>query len=173
MITLTEHGKSIIDLVNAKWNPEVYTFGNGGSCSIANHMEVDWTKNSGGVWSVRSLCANTAMIMMIANDYGYSYTCSKQLEWLFRATFGQTKFCTLVPLVLVSSSGNSKNVIKAAKTAKRLGLRVIGFTGFDGGELKKLSDLSIHIDSTDYGAIEDYHSNVMHEVARQLKALRK
>jgi D-sedoheptulose 7-phosphate isomerase len=139
----------------------VYTFGNGGSCTIANHMEVDWTKNSNGFIETRSLCSNTAMIMMIANDYGYEETGAKQIEWM--------AFQDAV-VVLVSSSGNSPNIIKTAKAAKTKGCRVIGFTGFSGGELKTLSDVSVHIDSNDYGVVEDYHSQVMHEVARMLKA---
>jgi D-sedoheptulose 7-phosphate isomerase len=140
--------------------PNVYTFGNGGSCAIANHMAVDWTKNSGFELGVMSLCANAAMLTMIANDYGFEHTCSKQLLPLANNSV----------LVLISSSGNSKNIVAAAKAAQSFGIEVLGFTGFDGGELKKLSDVNVHIDSKDYGVVEDYHCNVMHEVARMLRS---
>lgn len=144
---------------NDLWS--LYTFGNGGSATIANHMAVDWVKNSAGKLAVESLCANVGMIMMIANDYGYSETCAQQLLW--RRVGGPA-------LILISSSGKSPNIIEAAKMAKSLRMPIIGFTGFDGGELKNLSDISVHINSKDYEEAEDYHQMVMHQVSRLLRA---
>lgn len=140
----------------------VYTFGNGGSASIANHMACDWTKSTGGVFRVISLAANPSMIMAIANDCGYEETCRAQLDWLMDGE---------ETVVLVSSSGNSPNIVKAAEFVKDCGCTLIGFTGFDGGALKQLCDISVHIDSNDYGVIEDYHSQVMHEVVRQINSM--
>lgn len=141
----------------------IYTFGNGGSASIANHMACDWMKScwDANPLKVISLCSNMPLMTAIANDFGYEYTASKQIEWLANKK-------SIV--VLVSSSGKSPNVIEAALKAKRLGCLLIGFTGFKGGELRLLADVSIHIESDDYGIVEDYHSQVMHEVVRLLKA---
>lgn len=147
-----------------KTNCIIYTFGNGGSASIANHMACDWMKGTydpnGFILKVISLCSNMPLITALANDFGYEETCAKQIEYLCHSKN---------TLILISSSGKSANVVKAAIKAKKLGLTVIGFTGFDGGLLKPLSDISVHLDSDDYGEVEDYHSQVMHEVARQLR----
>lgn len=139
----------------------VFVFGNGGSCAIANHLETDWIKNGArhSVY-VRSLCSNPSMITMVANDYGFENVCKWQLE--------NTPLQKDDVLLVISSSGNSKNVVEAAKYMRE-DHTVIAFTGFDGGALKPLSAVSVHIESDDYGVIEDYHSNVMHEVVRMLK----
>ncbi len=146
-------------------NSGSFVFGNGGSAAIANHMECDITKSTDGKTRVVSLCANSSMLTAIGNDLGYDETCATQLRWRNSGTRPNR-------VILISSSGTSKNIVKAAKQAKAQGAMLIGFTGFDGGPLKKLADISIHIDSKDYGEIEDYHSNVMHEIVRQLKELK-
>ncbi len=146
----------------------IYTFGNGGSASIADHMACDWMKgtytNKPGCKSLRviSLSSNGALLSAIANDMGYEETGSRQIQWLADAWD---------IIVLISSSGTSKNIVKAAEEARRKGCILIGFTGFTGGSLKQWADVSVHCDSDDYGVIEDYHSNVLHEVARQLRQI--
>lgn len=153
--------KKVFDVIKSCKTP-VYTFGNGGSTTIANHMEVDWTKCSQFKLQVRSLCSNPAMLTMIANDYGFVNVCSLQLRAVRQPGV----------LILISSSGDSPNVVTTAAMFKAApGWSVIGFTGFSGGGLKNRSDISVHINSKDYGVIEDYHSNVMHEVARMLKEI--
>jgi phosphoheptose isomerase len=153
--------KRLIDFVNSV-EPSgcFYTFGNGGSASIAEHMACDWMKGTDSKWVVVSLSSNGPLLSAIGNDMGYEYTCLAQLRWLPKAHF----------VVLISSSGNSPNIVKAAQWVKKSGMKLIGFSGFGGGKLKELSDCSISIDSTDYGVCEDYHSNVMHEVLSQLRA---
>lgn len=136
-------------------------FGNGGSASIANHMACDWMKGSNGRIIMESLCANTALLTAIGNDMGYDETCAAQIRW--------TRKHITNPVILISSSGSSKNIVKAAKLIRERERPLIAFTGFDGGPLKKLATTSVHIDSQDYGEIEDYHSQVMHEVARMLR----
>ena len=69
-------------------------------------------------------------------------------------------------LILISSSGNSPNIIEAVKYAQSKQCLVIGLTGFDGGELKKLADVSLHVDSQNYGVIEDCHQSIMHIIAQ-------
>lgn len=138
----------------------IYTFGNGGSASIAEHMACDWMKGTNGMFQVVSLSSNGPLLSAIANDCGYDQTCAKQLEW-------QANPEDIV--VLISSSGKSENIVKAAEMALFLGCELIGFTGFSGGPLKELADISVHISSDDYGIVEDYHSTVMHQVLRDLR----
>lgn len=142
----------------------IYTFGNGGSAAIANHMACDWMKLSDGYFNVTSLTANTSLLTAIGNDLGYNEVLSAQVRW---------QITPLDLLVLVSSSGNSLNIQHGVAAAIELGAKVLGFTGFDGGFLRYHADISVHIDTVDYGVAEDYHSNVMHEVARLITKEKK
>lgn len=135
--------------------------GNGGSAAIANHIEADWVKCSNGRLEMLSFCSNPSMLTMIANDYGYEYSFSWQVE---------SRFPLMTHIILISSSGNSPNILQAARLCKKDGIKVIGLTGFNGGELKKLADVSIHINSKDYEEAEDYHMQVLHEVSRMLRS---
>ena len=67
-------------------------------------------------------------------------------------------------LIIISSSGNSKNVINLANWAKKNKVFSISFTGFDGGKLKKISNLNIHINIKNYGLVEDSHHILMHAI---------
>ena len=71
-------------------------------------------------------------------------------------------------LIIISSSGNSKNVKEVVKFAKKKGVKIIGFSGFDGGFLKKNSDISIHINANNYGISEDSHHILMHVILQYL-----
>jgi D-sedoheptulose 7-phosphate isomerase len=72
-------------------------------------------------------------------------------------------------VILISSSGNSPNVIKAAEYAKQKGMIVIGVTGFQGGKLKEMSDYSAHIQSKSYEIAEDIHGIFGHFLATVLR----
>ena len=74
--------------------------------------------------------------------------------------------------VIISGSGNSPNVIKAANFAKSKGAVTVGMTGFTGGKLRKLVDICLHIDSGQYGVIEDLHMAVGSILAFYLKQRR-
>ena len=67
-------------------------------------------------------------------------------------------------LIAISCSGNSKNITKAVKYAKKQGSKIIGITGFDGGKLKEKSDISFHIktEKDEYGLVEDAHMILDH-----------
>jgi phosphoheptose isomerase len=104
------------------------------------------------------LTSNTALLTAIANDFNYSQTFSFQLE-LANLTADDV-------VLLISSSGNSENVIQAAEFAKAKGVKVIGLTGFSGGKLKTTADISLHIDCDNYGVVEDCHQSIMHVLAQ-------
>lgn len=132
--------------------------GNGGSAAIANHAECDWMKATSFNKDFRSLCANTSVLTMIANDYGYNEVFAKQLA-------AYNPDC----LVLISSSGESENIKKAAAWASKRGVPVIGMSGFyHENSLSKFSTVGLWVNSDDYGVIEDKHSNYMHYISREL-----
>lgn len=143
----------------------IFVAGNGGSASICEHMQCDWLKGVGAVTKnpldVHSLVSNTALLTAIGNDYGYQHVFSSQLR-----LHGISNAITL----LISSSGNSPNIIEAIKQAKELEHTVVGFSGFDGGKLKKKSDISIHVPIHNYGVVEDVHQMLMHSIAQHMIA---
>lgn len=136
----------------------LYVAGNGGSASIANHMACDFMNV--GIPTI-SLSANPSLLTMIANDYGYEDVFNYQLLLLYRPND---------MVLLVSSSGNSKNIIKAAHLALERELTLISFTGFDGGKLKELSNINYHVDSKDYGHVETEHTRFFHQITKTIKA---
>jgi D-sedoheptulose 7-phosphate isomerase len=138
-------------------NKTVFIAGNGGSSSIAEHASCDLIKGtfvkSKFSLSVCSLVSNGALISAISNDYGHDKIFSFQLEALGKE--GDL-------LVLISSSGNSENLINAVRIAKAMNIKTIALTGFDGGILSKIVDLSLHVAICHYGIVEDAHSGLFH-----------
>ncbi|MBI3319301.1 MAG: SIS domain-containing protein [Candidatus Omnitrophica bacterium] len=120
--------------------------GNGGSAAIASHCAVDFTKNAG----IRCVNFNEAdLITCLANDYGYERWLQKALE--FYADDGDV-------VILISSSGKSPNMIRAAQYAAARGLEVVTFTGFAADNpLKTLGQLNFWIKSRAYNIIEMVH----------------
>ncbi len=138
---------------NRETDKRIFFIGNGGSASTASHFANDLgigTKFKEKPLNVLSLCDNQSLITAVGNDYGFEFIFSKQLE--------MHKFSNEV-LVCISVSGNSPNIIKAVEYAKNKGGTVVGLTGFDGGKLKKLSDIAIHVSTNpgEYGPTEDLH----------------
>lgn len=156
--------RRVVDCLNTYKPLNIFTFGNGGSASIAEHMACDWMKSADTGLRVISLSSNNSLLSAIGNDMGYENTCVAQLEWL-------AEDCDVV--VLISSSGTSPNIVKAVEYCASKGIVCIGFSGFSGGPLRKDSYLSVHADAFDYGEVENYHHAVMHEVVRVLKARKK
>jgi phosphoheptose isomerase len=145
----------------------VFSCGNGGSASIANHLQCDHTKNVGKSTDlcprVMSLSVNVEVITAIANDHAYADVFTHQLRSQSRP--GDV-------LVAVSSSGRSANIVTALSWARDHGLRTISITGFDGGEARTIADVSIHVNCTNYGVIEDLHQAIMHALAQYIRQSR-
>jgi len=120
--------------------------GNGGSAAIASHVSVDFTKAAG----IRAINFNEAdLLTCFANDYGYERVFEKAVD--FYSDEGDL-------LILISSSGNSANVINAAERVKKLNLEVITFSGFDSNNaLRKLGDINFWVDSKAYNIVEMTH----------------
>ena len=143
----------------------VYIIGNGGSASTASHMAVDL-----GVGSLRrqnpvrciSLVENSGVLTATGNDIEFNSIFAQQIKLLGRA--GDV-------LVCFSASGNSENLIEGVLSAKKLGVITVGITGFDGGKLKNICDLSIHVTTKigSYGVVEDVHSSISHVLTEVIR----
>lgn len=141
----------------------IFVAGNGGSAAISEHLSCDWQK---GVYvsngfpgpKVQCLTSNVSLFTAISNDFGYAKSFSFQLEL--------AGLNAKDVVLLISSSGNSENILHAAVYAKEKGAKVVGFSGFDGGKLKALADVSIHVPFHNYGLVEDAHQVIMHVLAQ-------
>ena len=139
----------------------VYICGNGGSAANAIHMANDFHYGIGACGSnpqipglrVEALPANTAILTCLANDTGYENIYANQL---------QVKGRKDDLLIVLSGSGNSKNVIEALKVARKLKMKSFALLAFDGGECKKLADKAIHFEIDDMQIAEDTQLVVGH-----------
>jgi D-sedoheptulose 7-phosphate isomerase len=142
----------------------VFVCGNGGSAAISNHLHCDFLK---GIQTgtdrrprVVSLSANIETITAIANDIDYAEVFAYPLRTLARR--GDA-------LITISASGDSENVVRAARWARENGVWTIALTGFSGGRTGPAADVNIHVPADNYGVIEDLHQSVMHILAQFLR----
>ncbi len=147
-----------------KHQSKILCCGNGGSSAIAEHFVCDFVKgvstNTTLVPIIHSLTSNVPILTAIANDISYEESFSYQLR-----RYGSEGDI----LICISSSGNSPNIIRAIEEAQRIGMQVISLVGFDGGQAKKLSDYTIHVDVHNYGVVEDIHQSFMHILAQYIR----
>ncbi|MBM3946935.1 MAG: SIS domain-containing protein [SAR202 cluster bacterium] len=142
----------------------VYVMGNGGSASTASHMTTHLQEgwDGQGTGGLRAVCLtdNTSRLTAVANDVSYDVVFTAQLNGMVRA--GDV-------VVLISGSGNSPNVVNAARMAKESGARVIGITGFGGGKLHAMSDCGVMLSLRRYGPVEDVHVTLAHLIPQLLR----
>ena len=147
-----------------KLKKNIFIIGNGGSSSTAAHMQNDLNfdilKRSKTKKSFRfiNLSDNAPSITAIANDLSYDEIFSKQIQ-----IYGNKNDMVLV----ISASGNSKNLVKAVKISKKMGINTFGLLGFDGGILKKNCDNYVLVPSDigEYGIVEDIHLIINHLIS--------
>ena len=142
----------------------VYFIGNGGSAATASHFANDiqiGTRSAGKPFRVQSLTDNVAILTAVGNDYGYEHIYVKQLEALVVEND---------VVVAISASGNSPNVIRGIEFAKTKKCITVSLTGFDGGQLQKMTDLNVHVPSNkgEYGPVEDFHMIFDHIIGTYL-----
>ena len=129
----------------------IFWCGNGGSAAESSHLAVEligrFRNNRRPLPSI-SLNADTSAITCIANDFGYDEIFARQLEGL--AKVGDV-------LVVLSTSGNSENILRALRKAKEIGVVTIALLGKGGGQALDLADHSIVIDSTETARIQEIH----------------
>ncbi len=130
----------------SKKKGKILIFGNGGSSAIASHVSVDLTKNA----RIKAINFNEAdLITCFSNDYGYE-------RWIEKAIDFYADYKDIV--VLISSSGRSKNMINACKAAKRKRIKVISFTGHSrNNPLSKKGNLNLWVNSKAYNFVENTH----------------
>ena len=135
-------------LVQVKKNEaKIMIFGNGGSAAIASHFSVDLTKNA----NIRCVNFNESdLITCFSNDYGYERWVEKAIDF-----YADSKDV----LILISSSGKSKNMLNACKAAKKNKIStIITFTGHNkDNPLSRLGNINFWIDSKAYNFVENIH----------------
>lgn len=156
-----------IDLVMETYQADrqIFVIGNGGSASTASHIANDLGKGASVSgrrrFRVISLTDNVATMTAWSNDVSYDDVFVEQLKNLVNS--GDL-------LIAISASGNSENIIRAIRHAKAIGCKTIGWTGFGGGKLREMADVSVVVDSYDYGPVEDVHlilNHILHSWIRK------
>lgn len=146
-------------------NSNIFIIGNGGSAATASHMATDFGVGGPGKSGLRaiSLTDNNSVMTAIGNDHGYDEVFSRQLALLAKP--GDVLIC-------ISASGNSPNIIRAIEEARSLEVTTIGFSGFDGGRIRKLVNVSIHVptENGEYGPVEDMHLIINHALTLWLRS---
>ena len=147
----------------------IFFIGNGGSATTASHFANDLafgTNEYEKPFKVMSITDNVSVLTALGNDYGYNEIFIRQLK-----VYGEKGDV----LVGISASGNSKNIINAFEYASTAGIKTVALTAFDGGELRKITNCSVHIptDKKEYGPAEDLHMILDHLVANYLMRLVK
>ncbi len=153
--------EALVDLLAEAYREErfVFVIGNGGSGANASHLCEDLGKGTLHDFEkqkrlkVLSLTDNTPYILAYGNDLGYDRIFVEQLK-----NFAQPG----AVLIAISGSGNSPNVLKAVEYANSIGMKTVGITGYDGGKLRKMCRLGVHVPSHNMGAVESVHLVLFH-----------
>ena len=161
---LTEIEKVVTTIIQTyRKNKKVYAFGNGGSAADANHFITElvgrFLIERKGLPAV-SYCSNEILMTSIANDYGYDNTFTRQVD-----TFVKPKDL----VVAFSTSGKSKNVVKALQLAKEKGAVTVGFTGSSAGSFPGICDICIRVPSENTPRIQESHLAVIHIICELLE----
>ena len=143
----------------------VWVAGNGGSAAISDHTVCDCTKGTHveghPPFRTISLASNVAMLTALGNDIAYDAVFSEPLKYYLTERDA---------VLLVSSSGNSPNVVRACDYANSRGVPTIAFVGFKGGRLKELATHCVHVAVDNYGIVEDTHQSLIHAITQYMKA---
>jgi len=142
----------------------IFVAGNGGSAATGAHLVEDFQKLNLGKHPqakkerVKAICLtdNIPLMTAWANDEGFEYIFSEPLKNLGEA--GDL-------IILITGSGNSKNILEAAKVAKELNIKTVGLLGFDGGQAKDLVDEYLIVSDNGYAYVEDLHMILIHLIA--------
>lgn len=142
----------------------VFFIGNGGSAATASHFANDLSIGTNSYekpFRVVSLTDNVPVMTALGNDFGYEEIFVRQLMVLAKA--GDV-------LVAISASGNSPNLLKSFEYAADAGVKSVAITSFDGGKMKEMADVSLHVptDPKEYGPAEDAHMIIDHLVGAYL-----
>ena len=146
----------------AKKRRHIFICGNGGSASDSQHFSAELRGRFEAEripLKATALTVDTSALTAIGNDYGYDAVFSRQLEALAEKDD---------VLIAITTSGNSKNVLKAVESAKKIGLKTIGLTGGSGGALKSSVDFSIVIPDNRTARIQEGHIFILHVLCEMI-----
>lgn len=132
-------------------NKKLLLCGNGGSAADAQHLAAEFVNRfqlERKPLPALALTTDTSIITSVANDYSYDEVFSKQINAL--GVQGDI-------LLAISTSGRSENVLSAIRTAKKKGLYTVGFIGGDGGEMRRLVDLALVVESDQTPRVQETH----------------
>ncbi len=157
--------KAVYEIEKAiKRKSNIFVCGNGGSHAIANHYVCDYFKvleqDTKLLPKIFSLCSDSALISAISNDFSYEKVFYYQAKRLFKKND---------LLILLSSSGNSKNIIRVLDYANKIKVKSIGFCSFKGGYVKKNCTIPIYSKINNYGISEDVNHILMHSMMQSIK----
>jgi len=141
---------------------KVLLFGNGGSAADAQHIAAEFVNRfliERPPLPAIALTTDTSILTSISNDYGYADSFAKQVKALGRE--GDVA-------IGISTSGTAANVIKAIQAAKEMGLKTVGLAGRDGGELAKLVDIALVVDSQSVPRIQEVHMTIGHALCEMV-----
>lgn len=163
----TEAISNLIALLHSAYlcDKQVFVMGNGGSATTASHLVCDLSKRAtiaGRYFRVVGLTDNIAIFSAYANDDGFDGVFVEQLAR--RVSCGDV-------VIGISASGNSRNVLNAVRLAQSVGAITVGLTGMDGGQLRDIVSLSIHVPSNCMEQVEDVHLMVSHLVCFNLRTI--
>jgi len=142
----------------------VFILGNGGSAATASHFACDLAKGTQAAglpaFRVVSLSDNVPLMTAWANDTNYDRIFAEQLATLIRPAD---------IVIAISASGNSPNILAAARVARQSGSLIIALTGQDGGKLSRLVDLTIYVPARSIEQVEDAHLVIAHSLCVVLR----
>lgn len=143
---------------------KVVLFGNGGSAADAQHIATElvcrFEKERESLPAV-ALTTNSSILTAVANDYKFDNIFSRQVESTVQK--GDV-------VIALSTSGDSTNVVNAAKQSKKQGAVVVGFTGASGGKLKNVCDIILKVPSTNTARIQEMHITIGHIICKLIES---
>ena len=160
--------KKLADDLYKSWKQKknIFICGNGGSAANAMHIANDFIygagKNLGKGFKIEALSSNSSVITCLANDIGYENIFSEQLK---------VKANPDDILVILSGSGNSKNVINALETGNKMQLKTFAILGFDGGKCLSIAKNTVHFKINDMQISEDLQLITMHMIMQKLSTV--
>lgn len=160
------HIEQAADMIIAslKSGGKIHFCGNGGSAADAQHLAAEL---SGRFYydrpplNAEALHCNTSYLTAVGNDYGYDYIFARLLR-------GAAKKGDV--LIGISTSGNSKNILKAYDVCKENGISIISLTGETGGAMKDYSDILLNVPSTDTPRIQESHIMIGHIICELVES---
>jgi len=158
--------EEVLEVIETAYREDrtIFFCGNGGSASIANHWVCDHAKGTVSPKARRlrmiALADNTAMLTAYGNNMGYTAVFSEPVR-----TFARARDV----VVLISVSGDSPNILEAARAAKEVGAVTVGLIGFGGGQLRGLVDHQITVSCMEHGPVEDIFLALDHITSRYMR----